>query len=68
MKKTKLMARVTTANIGTGDKDIAIVISFCLLRSSINIKGTRSQEIHNSLALGRAAIKSLEKIFGCYKT
>lgn len=38
------------------------VDSFCLLRSTINSKGTSSQELHHRLAFSSLALKALKKI------
>lgn len=53
------------SSLKTDNKGFEVVDSLCFLASSIISKGTSSQGICLTVALGRVAIKALENIFRC---
>ncbi|XP_053137973.1 uncharacterized protein LOC128338873 [Hemicordylus capensis] len=50
---------------GIDPEDMEVVESFCLLGLTVNSQGSSSQEIRCRLALGRVAMKALERILRC---
>ncbi|XP_053117089.1 uncharacterized protein LOC128329604 isoform X3 [Hemicordylus capensis] len=65
IKKTKLLTTGTATSLRIDNEDIEVLDRFCLLESTVNSKGSSSQEISCRLALGRVEMKALERLFRC---
>jgi len=63
MKKTKMMLNVVGAELNLGDDVVERVDRFVFLGSRVDMKTGCRDEIKRRLAMGRATIKELEKIW-----
>ena len=65
LRKTKVLTTGNINNFICDREEIEIVDSFSLLGSTINTQSTSSQEIQRRFALGKRAMKDLDRIFRC---
>ena len=63
LKKTKVMTTGVVDNSIVGNESLEVVYSFILLGTEIDKTGTCSKNIKRRLALGRAALRKLDKIW-----